>query len=38
MLLAFVAIAAIGVAAYYVLQEVGFSSDARQASDAVRID
>ncbi len=38
MLLAFVAIAGIGVVAYYGLQFAGFESGARQSGDAVRID
>ena len=38
MLSAFAAIAIISVGAYFILQNVGFSSDSRQASDAVRLN
>jgi len=38
MLLAFMAIAVIGVGAYYTLQNMGFASDERQSGTAVRID
>lgn len=38
MLTAFVAIAVISVGAWFVLQEMGFSSGDRQASDAVRLN
>ena len=38
MFLAFAAIAIIGVGAYFALQNLGFSTEERQAGDAVRID
>ena len=38
MLTGFAAIALISVAAYYVLGEIGFSSQARNSGDAVRLD
>lgn len=38
MLSSFAAIVVIAVGAYYVLQEVGFSSEERQAAPSVRID
>ena len=38
MFMAFIAIAVIGVGAYYALQNAGFSSDERQSGDAVRIN
>ncbi len=38
MILAFVAIAVIGIGAYYGLQYAGFGSDQRQSGDAVRLD
>ena len=38
MLLAFVAIAVIGVGSYYGLQYAGFGSDERQSGSAVRLD
>ena len=38
MLSAFLAIAIIGVVAFYGLKEVGFSSSERQTGDAVRLD
>ncbi len=38
MFTAFAAIAVIGIAAYFGLQQAGFSSSERQAGDAVRLD
>ena len=38
MLSAFLAIAIIAVAAFYGLQEAGFSTSEQQAGDAVRLD
>ena len=38
MMLGFAAMVVISVASYFVLQELGFSSDARNAGDAVRLD
>ncbi len=35
---AFAAIAAIAVAAFFILQEVGYSSSEQQASPSVRLD
>ncbi|WP_415922338.1 hypothetical protein [Tateyamaria sp. SN6-1] len=38
MLMGFVAMIAISVGSYFVLQEAGFSSDAVHSGDAVRLD
>ena len=38
MLMGFAALIVISVASYFVLQEAGYSSDMRNAGDAVRLD